>query len=173
MEEPQLDALVERCRRGEPGAWDALLGWLLPRTVRLLRGLCRDEALAEDLAQDTAEQVLRKLDRYEAGTRFRAWAATVAVNRYRDWLRKSRLDGAPEAPPVGGDPAAASEETERHGELWRQVLALREEERTVLCMKHLGGLTFQEIARALGRPLGTVLSLQHRALARLGKTLGR
>ena len=50
MEEPQVEALVERCRRGEPGAWDELLAWLLPRTVRLLRGLCRDDGLAEDLA---------------------------------------------------------------------------------------------------------------------------
>ena len=175
MDDQNVTRCVEAWRRGDPEALDPVIRWMTPRIYRFLAARCDSPATAEELTQDAAERIVTGLDGFQTGTRFQAWALTVAANLLRDHWRRQKRE---ERPSVGDgrwpdDPNESLERADGSRDLWRAVTDLGDKERTVVTLRHVGGLSFREIATALDLPLGTVLSLQHRALAKLARTVKR
>jgi RNA polymerase sigma-70 factor (ECF subfamily) len=137
---------------------------------------------AEEVAQDAFVRAYRALATYEPqrirALELRPWLATIVVNLCRNRLRRRRpvtvtIDpgepGAPDppAPDPRGDPHAAAvrRETRRR---WAAILAqLPERYRTPVVLRHVDGLSYEEMARVLGRPQGTIKAQVHRGLAQL------
>ena len=127
---------------------------------------------ARDVCQETFLRVLKRADRFRAGSRFSTWMYQIALNLCRDQARWRRrwgkiVDESVEAPTETTAAAVMSPEagTERN-ELARAVQSgLQEippEQREVLIMKEYEGLKFKEIAEILEVPLGTVMSRLYR-----------
>ena len=130
---------------------------------------------AEDVAQETFVRAYRALKRYPptriAELRLRPWLARISLNLARNDRRARRptdpLDTAPEQPHVSDGPVRLAERREEH-RFWASLLnQLPERYRLAVALRHVDGLSYQEISAALARPVGSVKSDVHRGVREL------
>jgi RNA polymerase sigma-70 factor (ECF subfamily) len=134
-----------------------------------------DRALAEEATQQTFVQAWRASARFDPARQLGPWLATiarrVAIDVYRRESRRSHgdIDDVAES-----HPSVVSLPESAYGawEVRQAVAALPVEERDVVRLQHLEGLTHIEIAEHLRIPLGTVKSRSARAYRRLASRLG-
>lgn len=173
-----VDSEPVRLRRGDPEAFDALLGRYQNRLYRYLVRFTANPAAAEDLFQETWLKVITRIDRYDERRPFEPWLFSVARNLAIDHLRKVSPDSLDE-PCESGEPGIARLSAPEPGSLVR----LLEQERRDLLEKRLDELpalyrealtlrfeeemSFEEIGEVLGAPVSTVKSRVQRALATL------
>jgi RNA polymerase sigma-70 factor (ECF subfamily) len=174
---PAEETLVERARRGDPAAFEALVLAYQTIAFRTAFVIAGDAADAEEAAQDAFVKAHRALGRFRAGEPFRPWLLTIVANEARN-RRRARgrrvalsLRAGAEPGAAGEDPEAAALATERRERLLDAVEALREDDRDVLACRYFLDLSEEETAAALGIARGTVKSRTHRALARLQEAL--
>src|SRR5437870_8656839 len=147
----------------------------LPRLRRYARVLTGDVHRADDLVQDTLARAWEKRRLWRAGSDLRAWLFTIMHNvhvnqfalRQRDMVTAS-LDA--EDGPAGGweiPVRAAQAERVELAEVLVQVGRLPVDQREVLILAAVEELRYEEIARILGVPIGTVMSRLSRAREKL------
>ena len=150
---------------------------------------CRNQADAEDLVQEAALLAHRGFASYESGTNFRAWFLKILTNCYFSKRRKEKsrpvvsdLDDTPDLylyarsgqagfPTQGPDPAAELLETLGTERITAAIGRLPEEYRVVATLYFMEDLSYEEIARILECPVGTVRSRLHRGRKMLQKAL--
>jgi RNA polymerase sigma-70 factor (ECF subfamily) len=176
MQSPGEDELVERARRGDPDAFEALVVAYQALAFRTAFVIAGDAADAEEAAQDAFVKAHRALGRFRRGEPFRPWLLTIVANEARNRRRTRGRRAAlalraaePGAP--GEDPEAAALATERRERLLSAVERLRDDDRNVLACRYFLDLSEEETAATLGIARGTVKSRTHRALARLEEQL--
>jgi RNA polymerase sigma-70 factor (ECF subfamily) len=157
-------ALVTRCLAGQPDAARALVERFQSDVLAVCRRLLNNQHDAEDAAQETFARVFRSLARWDGARPLKPWVIGIAVNRCRTALgkrtkRPELADYLHDAPDTR--PADDSAETAR--EIRAAVDALRPEYREVFVLFHEQNLPYEEIAEAVGRPVGTVKTWLHRA----------
>jgi len=145
---------------------------------RLALSLSRDEASAEDLAQDAFAVALTRPPRHVTSDgALRAWFATVtrnlAITRARGESRRSLREHAAAQPELERSQERLRELEELRGELVRHVLALPEEAQQVVLLHYFEELDSAEIARRLGAPDSTIRNRLRRALVELRERLER
>ncbi len=151
---------MRRAQRGDAGALEGLLRELAPYLGRICGAIALDDG--DDALQDTMLAIVRHLPALREPLAVRGWARRIAVREAR------RVAHGGRAVPVDGLDLAA---VPSPGDLTvdadvRAVLAsLAPEHRAVLVLRHLDGLSEQEMADALGVAPGTVKSRVHRARA--------
>lgn len=172
-EQTFLEALHRLDERALARAYDLHSDEIYRYAARLLG----DADLAEECVAETFSRLLQAL-RDGRGPRehLRAYLYRVAHNWITDQYR--RVPPAPlEIREDLPDAAASPEEQARLHAIQAQVRAalgrLTRDQQQVIALKYLEGWDNEEIARALGKPVGAVKSLQHRALARLRRMLER
>ena len=168
--EAEIDALVERSRRGDAEAFGALYDRYQPEILRYLALRVRDRETAEDLAQQVFLKAWQAVPRYQRrGVPFKAWLYRMAHNQMVDHYRTRRptagLDGVdPPEEPVAEARLLRLELLERlQGALDR----LTEDHRQVLVLRFLMEKSAAEIGEIMDRREGTVRGLQFRALRAL------
>ena len=149
------------------------------RVWRLALGLLGSAPEADDATQEVFLRVLEKARTFEARSRFSTWIHRLTVNHCKNrrsserarGARHEALEGVELASPGSGplDAAAASDERER---LLGVLARLPEEQRAVLVLREVEGLSYKEIAGLLEIPEGTVMSRLARARERLVLELG-
>ena len=176
MQPPGEETLVERARRGDPGAFEALVVSYQSLAFRTALVIAGDPADAEEAAQDAFVKAHRALGRFRTGQPFRPWLLTIVANEARNRRRTRGRRAAlalraadPGAP--GEDPEAAALASERRERLLTAVERLRDDDREVLACRYFLELSEEETAAALGIARGTVKSRTHRALERLEEEL--
>ena len=136
---------------------------LIPRLRRYARALAGDRASADDLVQDTLERAWAKLHLYRRGTDLRAWLFTVMHNVHVNRVRATRpTDPLEEEMPELAQRAAQGDALMVR-DLDRAIARLPEEQRAVLLLVTLEDMSYDEVARTLGIPIGTVMSRLSRA----------
>ena len=177
MQHPGEETLVERARRGDPSAFEALVLAYQSLAFRTAFVIAGDAADAEEAAQDAFVKAHRALGRFRSEAPFRPWLLTIVANEARN-RRRARgrrtaltLRAAAEPGPPGGDPEESALATERRERLLAAVERLRDDDRDVLACRYFLDLSEEETAAALGIARGTVKSRSHRALARLQEEL--
>lgn len=172
--------LVRSFRGGDEAALGELIERHRDRLYAYLRRLAGDDTGAEDMFQDTWVKVARNIGAYREDGRFSAWLFSVARNTAMDALRKRRpgsvsLDAVPDegrslAETVGSaepGPEASYEASQSRRAIDGALAELSPEQREVFLLRHYSGMSFKEIADALGVPIGTVLARASRAAAKL------
>ncbi len=136
--------------------------------------LTRNPADAQDLVQETMLRAYRAFDRYTSGTNVRAWLYTILHRVRTDALR--RLGRTPESVelPVEGLPVPPEQDALARGgdAIARALDALPEAFRAAVVLRDIEEFTYDEIARILDVPIGTVMSRIHRGRTLLRKALG-
>jgi RNA polymerase sigma-70 factor (ECF subfamily) len=174
MDDP---ALVEAIRSGDQQATRLLVERYQGSVFGLCYRMLQHRQDAEDVTQETFLRALRAILGFDLARPIRPWLLEIAANRCRTALsvRGRRLQVVPggaveehaDPRPLAGDPDDLA------GELNRAVSRLRPEYRTVFLLYHEQNLSYDDIARSLDRPVGTVKTWLHRARAELAADLGR
>jgi len=158
-------------------AADQLLAEHAPALKNFLGARCRDADLTAELMQELAARLVTAVPRLrlENGN-LRGYPFRIAASVWHDHLRRDlvRRRGArvlqdDERTVPAAD--AALLERELQDAVRRVVAELPQAQRDVVRLRHERGLTFQQIADRLGRPLGTVLTQMRAALAKIGPAL--
>ena len=141
---------------------------LLPRLRRFSLTVAGNVQDAEDLLHSALERALRHESTWQRGTRLDSWMYRIIRNLWIDERRAKRnLNVSLEV--AGDDVLEDRHESAEHlldlAQARRALLSLPEEQRSVLCLVVLEGMTYQEAAAALDVPIGTVMSRLSRARA--------
>jgi len=166
--------LVRRCLRGEAEAVHLLVDRFQPEVYGLCVRLLGHRQDAEDVTQEVFLRVFRSLGGWDPARPLRPWVLGIAVNRCRTWaVQRARR---PELVDYLQDTVAAPG-IDDSAELLREIRAalgeLRSEYRAVFVLFHEHGQAYEEIAQALGRPVGTIKTWLHRARLEMLERLRR
>lgn len=156
--------LVQRCLRGHADAIRTLVERFQAEVFGLCVRLLHHRHDAEDVAQEVFLRVFRSLHRWDSTRPLRPWILSIAVNRCRTLM--SQRVRRPELADYLHETAAApptDDAPELILELRAAVKNLREEYQTVFVLYHEHGQPYEDIARAMRRPVGTVKTWLHRA----------
>lgn len=161
--------LVERTLGGDMTAFETLVRrhrGLVHRVVARVIG--RNDA--DDVTQDVFLRAFHRLGQFRGDSPFRAWLLRIAHNTALSSRAGRRpgndvlLDDAAESVPSSGrTPAHTLEDTERRERLTLKLQQLRQAHRTVLVLRDLEGLSYEEIAAVTETPLGSVKGRLFRA----------
>jgi RNA polymerase sigma-70 factor (ECF subfamily) len=184
---PDDDALVlARVRAGDEDAFATLVRRYQPKLRIYIGGIVSVEEEARDLVQETFIRAWRHLDQYDEQYRFSTWLFRIAHNIAIDHLRRRRqptvsldLGEDEEGEGMRLDPADPRRgplgevaNRELAVALAREIERLPASYRELVTLRHLVGLSYNEIAELKELPLGTVKNKLFRAHSVLRETLG-
>ena len=162
----------------EPPSWEEIVRDHSPRVYRLAYRLTGNAHDAADLTQDVFLRVFRSLSTYSPGT-FEGWLHRITTNLFLDSVRrksKIRFDGLSDdasdrLPSREAGPAQVYDDNHFDDDVQRALDALPADFRAAVVLCDIEGLSYEEIADALGVKLGTVRSRIHRGRAALREAL--
>lgn len=188
-----VDDWIRRASMGEADAWRSLVETYSHRVYGLIYKHCKNKELSEEITQDTFVKMVRALhksDGYSEKGRFEGWLFRIAMNGLRDEMRRRKRQAVGQGMQESGDgptTSAISQIADDHHQdplermtheeqldsLKQCMNQLSDADREVLYLRHTAGLSFQQIAESLGKPLGTVLARAHRAVGKLRKLMSQ
>ena len=140
----------------------------LPRLRRYARALVGDRAAADDLVQDTLERAWSRFAQWRPGSDLLAWLFSIMHNLRVDQLRRPGLNALPMDDEELMVPTRATQSDHLEVvDLEAALARLPEEQRAVLLLVGLEDMSYEEVAAALGIPIGTVMSRLARGRERL------
>ncbi len=187
MHDRSDQTLVQRVQNGDQQAFALLVAKYQRRIFRLISRFVSDPATAEDIAQETFLRAYRAIGRFRGDSQFYTWLYRIAVNT----AKRSALDGA--RSPVLQENATFPQDEETFPKqeqlssmdtpdavmASREIAdtvnaamdALPEELRTAIVLREIDGMSYDEIAQAMGCPVGTVRSRIFRAREAIARQL--
>jgi RNA polymerase sigma-70 factor (ECF subfamily) len=173
--------LIERVLAGDDAAARKLHDTHYPAALRLAYMLLHNRQDAEDATQEAFIYAFEHLDRYDARrSAFATWLNIIVTSRCRDlqrrrtkWFSLQKLTEAgfePEDETPDHQPDVALELQEAQRTMWEALKQVPPKSRQALILRYFGGLSYPEMAQALGCPVSTAKSrvvYGHQALARL------
>ena len=171
---PDLE-LVERARGGDPEAFRELVVRHQRRVYAVALGIVKDRYLAWDVSQEAFLRVHQHLAEFRDEASFSTWIHRITARLAIDVLRKERpsrrndVADVPEpvlreaapgvlATALGTDPQETVLRRELSARLTEALGQLPDLHRTILVLREMDGLSYEELAERLGVPKGTVMS---------------
>ncbi len=151
--------------RRDEAAFGRELHRALPRLRRYALAVTGSAPLADDMVQDCLERAWARRDGLDSVEIPFSWLRTILHNAHIDWLRRNRKDARTVELSEIADTVPAAGATDRDPvlDLARSLQRLNVDQRRILVLAGIEGLTYQEIADELSVPLGTVMSRLARA----------
>ncbi len=180
MDEPDPAAResewIAAARRGDEAAFGELMQLHYETVFRTVLAIVRNEHDARDLCQDVWVKAWQQIGKFRGESKLTTWLHPIATRRALDHLRKRRRwfdrflpfdrsngsseDAPPTYEPRDETPSAPAqmEQSERQAHFESLLASLPPKQRAVLALREIQGLTYDEIAHALGCRRGTVMS---------------
>ncbi|HEX6978816.1 MAG TPA: sigma-70 family RNA polymerase sigma factor [Alphaproteobacteria bacterium] len=146
----------------------------IPHLRRYARALMGDRAMADDLVQDCLERAWSRFHLWREGSNLRTWLFTIMHNLHANAVRSATRRPATvpvDAPGVIAPTRPAQEDGLEVASIDAALAQLPEDQRQVILLVGLEGMSYQEAAASLGVPIGTVMSRLHRGRERLRQIL--
>ncbi|MGB6555464.1 MAG: sigma-70 family RNA polymerase sigma factor [Candidatus Binataceae bacterium] len=169
--------LIERARKGDKEAFGVLVERYQRRVANVALSVVHNQDDAIELAQETFVRAYENLSKFESRSSFSTWLYRIAANLAIDfWRREGRhvvLRGEDaeneirRLPSNTGDSFKTASRKELSARLTAALEELTPEHRTVILLREVEGLSYDEISEALNCPRGTVMSRLHYARNRL------
>lgn len=179
MSERDVDAkLVARVKAGDKAAFDLLVLKYQRKILRLLSRMLRDQSEIEDVMQEAFIKAYRALPQFRGDSAFYTWLYRIAINTARNWMAsQSRRPSSPRLHQSednetfdeidnlidNNTPESLLASREIAESVNETIQALPAELRTAIVLREIEGLSYEEIAQAMGCPIGTVRSRIFRA----------
>jgi RNA polymerase sigma-70 factor (ECF subfamily) len=168
--------LIQRAKEGDPAAFAALYDQYQPAIFRYIAYRVDNVAAAEDLTSEVFVRLVQRIDRFTyRGRPLLAWLYTIARNLVTDYHRTAgqTVSLSLEERPATGvvDPEDIVEHKLTQRRLVAAIARLTEDQRQVILLKFSEGMDNETVAHTLGKSVGAVKALQHRALGALRRIL--
>jgi RNA polymerase sigma-70 factor, ECF subfamily len=180
--------LVDAAKRGDRDAFRTLFERYHRRAYALAFGVLRHQDDALDVVQDAFIKAHKYLDKFEGNSSFYTWLYRIVMNLAIDHLRKHRrvhsveldeqrleegIAGDDSLLPriLGSNPGRALLDKEIRGRIDQALGELSENHRSVLVMRELEGMSYEEMAQAMGCSKGTIMSRLFHARKNMQKRL--
>jgi RNA polymerase sigma-70 factor (ECF subfamily) len=178
-------ALIERVQRGDKTAFDVLVRKYQNRVVKVIARYIRDQSEVYDVAQEAFIKAYRALPNFRGDSAFYTWMYRIAINTAKNYLvaqgrRMPNVDiEAQEAEQFEGASALKEYATPEHlllrdeveSTIYSAIEQLPDDLRTAITLREIDGLSYEDIADAMGCPVGTVRSRIFRAREAIDKKL--
>ena len=167
-------ALVEQARAGSSAAFGRLVDQNQQAVRAFLRRLCRDWALADDLAQETFVTAWSSIGRFERGRSVKLWLFGIAYRKFLTDRRGAarRLRRETDSAPLDDTTPSAASASDARLDVGRALATLPPEQQAVVALCLGAEFSHSDAAEALNIPLGTVKSHVQRGRAKLLETFG-
>jgi RNA polymerase sigma-70 factor (ECF subfamily) len=174
--------LLERCRRGDDLAWEAIVRRYQSRVFAVALHYMRNVDDARDMAQEIFIRIYQRLDTFQGGETFLPWMLRLARNVCIDGLRRQKarppasdvtVEEAIQIPASDPTPEESSSARSSRRLLYRALNRMSESDREILLLKEIQGLKVEEVSSLLGVPVGTVKSRCNRARIELAARIRR
>ena len=176
---PDLPTLIDRVQRGDHAAFADLYDEIAPLVFGVVKRVLRDQAMSEEVAQEVFVELWTSAARFDpTKASVSTWAVTIARRRAIDRVRREQsqrnriehfAQRRQDEEPLIDDTVVSSLEAERVN---KALGELPPDQRQILELAFLEGLSHSSIAAQLGLPLGTVKGRVRGGLQRLSGTLG-
>ena len=171
--------LVERCRRGDEGAFQELVDRYKDLVFALIARTVQDRSRAEDLAQEVFLRIYRGLPYFRGEARLSTWiyriVANVCVQNHARPAAALTFEPIDEGRTRASNAPSAADrqfgDLELRDRLEKAIARLPANYRLLIAAHYLRGVQYEEIAEALQLPLGTVKAQLHRAKQQLRRLL--
>jgi RNA polymerase sigma-70 factor (ECF subfamily) len=170
------EELVRLSQKGDLKAFGVLVERYQKRVFMVAYGLVHDVDEAQDLTQESFIRAYHAIETFRGAARFYTWIYRITVNLCMDHFRKQRTEqtlvGAEQ--PMDSDPPTPDSVAHQHEmsqAVHRAIRALPPDQRTVIILRELEGLSYKEIARVTDSSMGTVMSRLFYARKRLRELL--
>lgn len=177
--EPSDAQLVERVRANDLDALGVLFDRYYAQVYRSAVAITQDSAVAEDIAQDCFLKVHRYANRIDTSLPLAPWLYRVTVNLSYTWItrqkkRRVSLESVVDRliSPTWLSPDHIAEHTEIQEQVRQAIRELNFNQRVVIVLHYLSGLSLEEIAEVLDCPVGTIKSRLYYARENLRGRLG-
>jgi RNA polymerase sigma-70 factor, ECF subfamily len=174
-----IEALIRRCLRGDEAAWETIVRHYWRKVFNVAYKFVGKHDEAEDLTQEIFLKIFKSLETFDRRANFQTWLISVSRNLCIDHYRSVRKEretidrdvDASELTPISKEIGAiALLEQQDRVALLRQALAeLPDALKTAVLMRDIQELSYQEIARKLRLPEGTVKSRINRGRTELAR----
>jgi RNA polymerase sigma-70 factor (ECF subfamily) len=178
MEENRL---VERSKQGDEEAFGVLVKKYKTKVFNLAYSFTRDRETADDLAQEVFIKVYYALEKFKFQSGFGTWLYRIAINHFKDHLRKHAKEQHLSFEALGREPAQPEDEikkkervqeaADRKKLLYKALRSLPEKHQLILTLRDIQGQSYEDIAGILKLSPGTVDSRLHRARKMLRKKI--
>lgn len=166
-----LDPRVALAVDGDRRACESILAELLPRVRNLIRYLIRDDADVDDIAQSVLVEILKSLKSYRGEAPLTAWGDRITVRVTLAHARRVRVDRVRRSHAAAELVAVRDDDRPDDYLMRRRAVKLLDtlpaEQRTVVVMHHVLGLSAPEVAEELGIPFETARSRLRLAMRKL------
>lgn len=169
--------MIAAAQNGDSAAFGMLVRLHQRAVYRLAYGLTRNASDADDLSQETFVRAYRAIARFRLGEPMQPWLSRIAINlAFSMFRRRKRRPEVALEPLVesgwqvaggGEDPADATSRRQSQQLVAAAYQELSNEHRAVLALRVVQDMSYEDIARTLGVPVGTVMSRLSRARAEL------
>ena len=176
--------LVKRAQRGDKTAFDALVTKYQYKVINLVGRFVKDEDEAQDVAQEAFIKAYRGLANFRGDSAFYTWLYQIVINSAKNYIVSKNRRTPPSMVDVEEAErmnAASMKELdtpeglmltrEIEKTVWQAVQELQEDLKTAITLREIEGMTYDEIAKVMECPVGTVRSRIFRARAVIDKYL--
>ncbi|MBD3657317.1 MAG: RNA polymerase sigma factor RpoE [Marinobacter sp.] len=177
--------LVRKVRHGDRAAFDLLVIKYQSRVASIISRYVFDSQEVLDLTQETFVKAYRAIDRFRGDSAFYTWLYRIAVNTAKNFLeaRGRRPQGSADAAEAenfddgsrlrdNASPERMLQREQLQRELRKAIAELPEELRSAFLLREFDGLSYEDIAKVLECPIGTVRSRIFRARDAVDRRLG-
>ena len=175
MEPERERALVDRCRREVPGAFEELVDQYKNLVFALIARTVPDRSRAEDIAQDVFLRIHRGLPYFRGDARLSTWIYRIVINVCSGEKSPSRpaisLDDPDARVAVPSTVDRQFSDLELRDRLEKAIEQLPTQYRLLIAAHYLEGVQYEDLAEAMSLPLGTVKTQLHRATRQLRQLL--
>ena len=187
MEVPTDEQLVLKIQAGDKGAFEQLYWRYKDRVIGVVYNIVRNHQDTLEIVQEVFVRIYKNIHKYQVGTNLFTWIYRIAHNlaidkyRHKKTAREVEFDSdyqknfsRPEdvlPPSLGINPERAFERTELREKMSAALGELSENQRSIIVLREVDGLSYEEIADVLDIPIGTVMSRIHYARLKLQTSL--
>ena len=156
--------IIERVREGDEEAFGKLISAYQRRIFNFIRGMVRNNEDAEDLTQEVFVKVFFNIRSLKNATSFKGWLFRIAYNLTLDYIRKKRPQVVDTEEHIresyidANNPKQELNRDHLRAHVKRCLDLMPEQQRNILVLCDLEGLSYQEISESLNIPFGTVQS---------------
>lgn len=182
--------LVRRCREGDQGAFRTLVERYQKKAFAQALGMVKDKDEAMDIAQEAFVKVYKYLDHFKGDSSFYTWLYRIVANLCVDRMRRKSSAQSPDnvefddavgrdelagtgilSTRLGTNPQKSALRAELAAKIEEALGQIPEKHREILLLREIDGMSYEDLARVLKVPKGTVMSRLFHARAKMQKLL--